>query len=177
MPKNITPTLKLSKTSYVYNGKAQKPTVAVYDGKTKLDASNYTVSYANGRKAVGTYKVTVTLKGNYSGTGTASFKITKAAQPMKVATKAKTVKLNKVKKSAQTVTGAITVTKPQGTVSYTKVAKGSDKNMTINKKNGKIVVKKGTKKGKHKLIVNVKAAGNANYKALTKKVTVTITVK
>ena len=75
LPKKITPTVALSTTTYVYNGKVRKPAVTVKSGSTKLAASNYTVTYASGRKNPGTYKVTVKLKGNYSGTKSVSFKI------------------------------------------------------------------------------------------------------
>ncbi len=66
----------LSATSYTYDGKVKKPTVKVKDrtGKT-ISSSNYTVSYASGRKNIGSYKVTVKFKGNYSGTKTLTFKI------------------------------------------------------------------------------------------------------
>lgn len=69
-------TIKLSATSYTYDGKAKKPTVTVKDleGKT-ISSSNYTVSYASGRKNAGTYKVTVKMKGNYTGTKTLTYKI------------------------------------------------------------------------------------------------------
>lgn len=64
-PKTIT----LSKTSYTYNGKAQKPNVTVKDSKgNKIASSNYTVTYQSGRKNVGKYTVTIKFKGNYSGT-------------------------------------------------------------------------------------------------------------
>ncbi|MDE6413538.1 MAG: InlB B-repeat-containing protein, partial [Eubacterium sp.] len=71
-PKTIT----LSKTSYVYNGKAQKPTVTVKDSKgKKIATSNYTVTYPSGRKNVGKYTVTIKFKGNYSGTVKKTFTI------------------------------------------------------------------------------------------------------
>ena len=69
-------TFTLSKTSYTYNGKTQKPSVTVKDSKGKtISSSNYTVSYSGGCKDPGTYKVTVTMKGNYSGTKTLTYKI------------------------------------------------------------------------------------------------------
>ena len=46
----------------------------VVNGK-KVAASNYTVKYSSGRKNVGTYKVTVTMKNNYTGKVTKTFKI------------------------------------------------------------------------------------------------------
>ena len=75
IPKQIDPEVILSQKAYTYNGKVRKPEVTVLDGKTVLNASDYTVSYASGRKKVGTYKVSVELKGNYKGSRTASFKI------------------------------------------------------------------------------------------------------
>ncbi|MDO4555962.1 MAG: fibronectin type III domain-containing protein [Lachnospiraceae bacterium] len=93
-------TVTLSKSSYTYNGKAQKPSVVVKDssGKT-IEASDYTVSYASGRKKPGTYKVTIQFKNNYSGTVTKTFKINlKAASISKLAPSSKgfTVKWKKV---------------------------------------------------------------------------------
>lgn len=63
-------TVKLSKTSYTYTGKACKPTVTVKDkaGNTLENGTDYTVSYAKGCKNPGKYTVTVKFKGNYSGT-------------------------------------------------------------------------------------------------------------
>ncbi len=74
-PKKITPVVTLAATAYTYDGKVKKPAVTVKDGKTKLAAGNYKVTYASGRKNVGVYKVTVTMKGNYSGSKAVSFKI------------------------------------------------------------------------------------------------------
>ena len=67
----------LSKTSYTYNGKVQKPTVTVknYAGTKLTEGTSYTVTYSSGCKNAGTYKVTIKLKGNYSGTKTLTFKI------------------------------------------------------------------------------------------------------
>lgn len=62
-------TVKLSQASFIYNGEVRKPTVSVYDSKgNKISSSNYTVTYAKGRKNVGTYNVKVKFKGNYKGT-------------------------------------------------------------------------------------------------------------
>ncbi|MDE6659419.1 MAG: leucine-rich repeat protein [Eubacterium sp.] len=71
-PKTIT----LSATSYTYNGKIKTPIVTVIDSKNKkISDSNYTVTYPSGRKNVGTYKVTIKFKGNYSGTVSKTFTI------------------------------------------------------------------------------------------------------
>lgn len=69
--------VSLSKTEYVYDGKVKKPIIKIrdYNGNV-INAENYTVKYASGRKNVGTYKVTVTFKGEkYSGTISKNFKI------------------------------------------------------------------------------------------------------
>ena len=64
----------LSKTSFTYNGKAQKPSVksVVLNGKTLKAGTDYTASVASGKK-VGTYNVTIAAKGSYTGKATASF--------------------------------------------------------------------------------------------------------
>ncbi|MBQ9870401.1 MAG: family 16 glycosylhydrolase [Eubacterium sp.] len=178
--KKITPSITLSKTSFSATGKVQKPTVAVKDGKTKLGASSYTVKYSNkNSKKVGTYKVTVTLKGNYSGKKTVSYRIVKAKNPLKVKAKKATVSFAKLKKKNQTlkVSQVIkTLKKGKGTMVYAK-AKGNAK-ISINKKTGKITIKKGLKKGTYTVWIKVKAKGNANYKASKVfKVKTTIVVK
>ena len=70
-------TISLSKTSFTYNGKIQRPSVVVKDrtGKTLKNGTDYTVKYSSGCKNVGQYTVTVTFKGKYSGTKTLTFKI------------------------------------------------------------------------------------------------------
>ena len=73
--KAATPTVKLSTSKYTYDGKAKKPGVTVKVGSTTLKSGrDYTVSYSDNVK-VGTGKVKVTLKGNYTGSATKSFTI------------------------------------------------------------------------------------------------------
>ena len=61
--------------SYGYSGKAYTPTVTVkVDGKTLTKGTDYTVKYENNVKP-GTAKITVTGKGNYTGTKTKTFEI------------------------------------------------------------------------------------------------------
>ena len=70
-------TVSLSKSKYTYDAKKKTPAVAVLNAKgKKLKAgTDYAVQYSGGRKAVGTYQVTVTFKGNYAGKKTLSFQI------------------------------------------------------------------------------------------------------
>ena len=73
------PTITLSASSFVYNGKAQEPTVTVKDGESEIPASQYTVSYSNNVN-VGTATVTVTgiNDGNYIMNGSTTFQIVDA---------------------------------------------------------------------------------------------------
>ena len=70
-------TVTISPTNYTYDGKVKTPSVTVKDSKGKALVKNtdYTVSYANGRKYVGKYAVKITFKGKYSGTKTLYFTI------------------------------------------------------------------------------------------------------
>ncbi len=73
--KPIAKKMTLSKASYVYNGRAQKPAVTVFDDKgNKIPGAYYVVSYKNNKK-VGTATVTVTLQNGYSGTLKKNFTI------------------------------------------------------------------------------------------------------
>lgn len=69
--------VKLSYTNSKYNGKVKKPIVMVLDndGGILSEGKDYTVKYPSGRKEVGTYYVTVTFKGDYSGTKKLKFNI------------------------------------------------------------------------------------------------------
>lgn len=94
----INPVLKLSATAYTYNGKVRKPSVAVKAGEKTFSASEFAVKYSGGRKNVGKYSVTVTMKGKYTGKKTVTFrinpkgtavqKLTKGRKQMKVTWKA-----------------------------------------------------------------------------------------
>ena len=100
-------TVKLSATTYTYNGKVKTPAVTVKNssGEKLVKGTDYTVTYAKGRKNVGTYKVTVKMIGKYSGTKTLSFKINPSKTSIyKVVGKSKSVVVAINKKSTQ-VTG------------------------------------------------------------------------
>ena len=99
--------IKLKATSLTYNGKVRTPKVIVNDrtGKTLVKNTDYTVSYAKGRKYVGKYAVKITFKGKYSGTKTLYFTIKPKAtsiSSLKAGSKKFTVKW---KKQATQTTG------------------------------------------------------------------------
>lgn len=134
-----------------------------------------------------TRKATYTAKGQTTYTAAfknPAFKASKTVtnirmlNPMKVKVTTKTVKVKTLKKKALVVT-PMKVTYAKGKVTY-KVVGGnakSKKALALNKKTGKVTVKKKTKKGKYQIKVKVTAAGTTAYKALSKTVTVTVKAK
>ena len=101
----------------------------------------------------------------------------KLENPIKLKGKTVKVKAAALSKKAQTttITKAIKITNAQGILSYKK--KKGVKKVSIDKTTGKITIKKGLKKGKYKIVVDVTAAGNRKYKPATKSVTFTLNVK
>ncbi|MBR3158788.1 MAG: BspA family leucine-rich repeat surface protein [Atopobiaceae bacterium] len=130
---------------------------------------------------VGTCKVTVTAAETANwrkATKTITVTVTKGAQPMAVKAVTRTAKAATLKKKGVTVAAPLKFTrKAQGKVTYARVAKGSAKCLTIDKKTGKVTVKKGTKAGTYKIKVKVQAAGSKNYKAGSKTVICKVVVK
>ena len=98
--------MKLSKVSFVYDGKVKKPVVTVKNsaGKT-IGSAYYTVTYAKGRKNAGRYKVTVKFKTRYSGTITKTFDIVPKGTNVSSLTKAKKSFTVKWKKQAVQTSG------------------------------------------------------------------------
>jgi uncharacterized protein YhdP len=96
---------------------------------------------------------------------------------MVVKGKTATVKKSKVKKKAQVLARykVLTISRAQGKLTFAKVS--GSKKLSINKSTGKVTVKKKTKKGTQSMKVRVTAAGNGNYKAVSKIVTVKVKVK
>lgn len=98
-------TVQLSKISYAYNGKVQKPSVTIRDsqGNTLKNNTDYTISLPKGMKKAGRYTVTVTLKGNYKGTVKKIFDIVpKGTSIAKVTAKKKGFTVKWKKQSSQT---------------------------------------------------------------------------
>ena len=172
-------TVKVEKASVVYTGKALTPAVTVTTkGGKKLAASDYTVAYKDNINA-GTASFTVSGKGSYTGSKSATFKITKASQAIKAKKATKSLKANKkTKKLAKTKTIALkklAKVSAKTKVVYAKANKVGGKLITV-AKSGKVTVKKGLKKGTYKVNVKLSAAGNTNYKAAKAK-TINLIVK
>lgn len=68
--------VKLARTSYIYDGRVKKPTVKAYDSRGNvIDGGNYKVTYQAGRKKTGRYSVTLEFSGDYSATVVRYFNI------------------------------------------------------------------------------------------------------
>ncbi|MBR3328214.1 MAG: BspA family leucine-rich repeat surface protein [Atopobiaceae bacterium] len=160
--------------TYTGSAIAPKPRVTL-NGIALREGIDYTLSYKNNVNA-GTASVTVTGNGNYTGTKTVTFAISKAPGSLTAKAKKKSVKLAAVKKKAQKV-APITVAAATGAVSYAKVAKGSSAQLSVAKKTGKVTVKKGTKKGTYTIKIKVTAAGDANHLSASKVVKAKVVVK
>ena len=163
--------------SQTYSGKALTPKVAVKLAGQTLTAADYDIAKGTYKNA-GTYTITINGKGKYTGTAKGKFTVNKATQKVTAKAKTKVFKVKTVKKKAQVFKIAKTVTaKGQGKITYSAKAANAKSKKALKIKNGKITVKKKTKKGTYKVKVTVKAAGNKNYKAAAKTVTLNIRIK
>ena len=154
-------------------GAPQQPTPIKPTGHSYKSA----VTYQNANIYVLTYTC-LSCKDKYTKT------MNKAANTLTVKAKKPTVKLKKLKKKNQTIAAknAMTISKARGTVTYAlssakKGKKNFKKYFAVDKKTGKITVKKKLAKGTYKVAIKVNASGNTYYKAGAKTVTVKITVK
>lgn len=164
-----------------------KAAAAVDAAMTKLadDKAAYTAdSYNKVAEAAAAYKEAIAKE----GATVADVKAAKAsfdeavanltemkANTMKASGSSKKFKAKAIKKKAKSFK-AVTVKKAQGKVTY-KVSASKKVKKALKFKNGKVTVKKGTKKGKYVMKVTVKAAGKGVYKPASKTVKVTVTVK
>lgn len=152
-----------------YTGKKLTPTPTVKLGNVTLkNGTDYTVTYKNNTNA-GKATVTVTGKGNYTGKATGTFIINKAANPLKLIKAKATYKQSVLKEAKKTFN--IGAANARGKVTYTLDVKAKKSGIQVTAK-GKVTVPKKCKAGTYK--ITVKAAGNTNFKAGSKTVTITI---
>ena len=147
----------------------------------------YNYDKANNITAAATATITITGKGSYKGTVTAIFKIKKAANSFAVKAQktAYSITYSKLSKKDQVIkeTQIYNVTKKgQGKLSYSLVsAKNGNKNVkssfAVDKKTGKLTIKKRLKKGTYNVELSVTAAGDKNHNKATKKIIIPIKVK
>lgn len=170
--------IELSGTTFSFKNKVQKPVIKSIWGFPLVEGQDYEVTWSNpSSKNAGTYKLTITGIGRFTGSTSAAYKIKKVANQLSVKGRTAIVRYKKLKKRSQTlkVSQVIrTLKKGNGKVTYSRVS--GNRKIKI-AKSGKVTVKKGLKKKTYKVIVRVKAAGNVNYNAKTQKVTFKIRVK
>ena len=67
--------MKISRLSFIYNGKSKKPGITIEDNQGKMlnEGVDYTIIYPENAKEPEIYKVTVQFRGNYSGTMSGNF--------------------------------------------------------------------------------------------------------
>ncbi len=147
--------------SQIYTGKALAPKVTVKDGtKTLTKGTDYTVTYKDNVNA-GTASVIIEGIGDYTGSITREFTISKAANKITASNFTKTASAS----GAQTFTiGAKRLGKAK--LTYT----SNNSNVTVSTA-GKVTIKKNFS---GKVTITIKAAATANYKAAARKITVTV---
>ena len=100
----------LSATAFAYNGKVRKPSIKTIGGNALKSGTDYTAKWSNkSSKNVGTYTVTITGKGNYTGVTKATYKINpKGTSLKKPAGAKKAITVKWAKQSAKMATSRIT---------------------------------------------------------------------
>lgn len=172
--------VSLKYSTVKYTGKTRTAVITVKDAKGNIlkEGTDYTVSKKSFKNS-GTYTITITGIGHYTGTTTTKFTIkgtaTKAQNKITAKAKTSSVKAKNLKKKSKKI--KITVKKNKGfkgavTYKVTKYPKNAKKYISVSKK-GVVTLKKGAKKGTYKVKVSV--AGYKKYNPKTK--TVTIKVK
>ncbi len=150
-------TVKLSATSYTYNGKTKTPKVKVVgsNGKT-ISEANYKASYSSGRKNVGRYTVKVSFKGNYSGSISKTFDIEPKGTSVSKVSVGKKKAVVKWKKQTKQTTGY--------QIQYSTDKKFRKGNKTVTIKKNKTTSKTITKlKYKKKYYVRIRTYKKAKY--------------
>lgn len=152
-------TLKISKSSFTYNGKVQKPTVTVKNSKGKILKKNtdYTLTISNS-KNVGTYTVKVKMKGNYTGSYSATYKIYPAGTTLKSVTSDwQAFKVTVNKRTTQTTGYQIQY------ATDSKFSKGVSSYRISNKYSSKTFTKKGNKKTYYVRVRTYKKINDKTY--------------
>jgi uncharacterized protein YjdB len=143
-------TISLSQTGFTYDGKAKQPAVTVKSGsRTLVSGTDYSVSYKNNTNA-GTATVTVTGKGNYTGSVSKTFTISQASPVLTFAS----ASITKTTRDAA-FTNALTK-KTDGTVTF----KSGNTNVATVDAGGKVTIK-----GEGTSTITVTATAGKNYKA------------
>lgn len=161
-----------------YTGKKLAVNPQVKLGATVLTAGvDYTLSKSSVTNA-GSYRVTVTGKGYYTGSITYTKVVAKARQSVRAKTTRATLRLAKLKKRAQSFKVGARGAKTTVTFSLVKGSPGKKcKRYVKLGKAGKVTFKKGAPKGTYRLKVRLRAAKGENYQLASKTVTVVVKIR
>ena len=136
--------ISISKDSFTYTGKVQKPSVTVKEtsGKTLIAGTDYDVTYSDGSIKVGEYMATVKCKGSYTGTRSVTYSIVpKNASKLKAKASGAAIKVTWKKQTKETDGYEVQYSEKKD---YKKA-----KTQTVKKnKTTSVVLKKKIKKGK-----------------------------
>ena len=118
-------------------------------------------------------KTILSLKKNLSANNT----IKKAANPITVKTKPVKVSYKKLKKRKIVKNGSTVflVKKAKGNIAFRKIS--GSKRIIINKRTGKLTIRKNTPQKLYKIKVKITAAGNKNYKKASRTILLKVKVQ
>ena len=160
--------VKLSKTTFTYNGKKQQPKLTVKNKAGKaIASSDYKTQFSSGCKNVGQYTVKITFSGNYKGTVTKTFKILPKGTSLKSVKSSgkKQIKVTWKKQNKQTTGYKIQYTTDK---KFKKSVKAST--ITKNKYTSKTIKKLKKNKKYYVRICTYKKVGKTTYYSTWSKV-------
>ena len=163
------------KKSYDYTGDniTPMPTVML-SGKELQPYTDYDFKYESNVK-VGKARITITGENDYTGKKSVTFNIRKGKTTFNAIASPKTIQASKLKNKKQIsrikVTG-LSKGSSKPTFSIAGVSGGQKSKVTINKKNGKVTIGKGTKKCTIKIKVTSKANSNRRARVVLVKVSI-----
>ena len=167
----------LSRASFTYNGKTQRPRIQAIGGNKLAEGTDYTAEWSDSTsKDAGTYTVTITGKGAYTGTTSASYQITKAANQLSARSHVAIVSYLTLRRHARTlpVSRVLSLSRQaKGALTFTKLS--GDRRISVDEQTGAVTIQKGLKWGVYPVKVKVLATGDDNYEPSAAK-TVTFTV-
>ncbi len=157
--------LRMGSSRFTYTGMQKKPFVLLlYNYHVLKEDKDYTIEYLNNVNA-GTAEIRISGKGNYSGTVTRTFTISKANQWFICLPHRRRYSATAL--MTDSITFDITVMEAKGMVSYQ-----SSDSRYITVSNGTARISRNTPAGTYEITVT--AAGDENYKAASSTITVSI---
>ena len=151
-----------------YTGSAITPEVEVKDtarNTVLTKNTDYTISYKNNVNA-GTATITITGKGNYTGTVEKTFKINGDENPIKVT--------NKTVYTGSTVDLSTLVSDAQGDVTFSIKTNGTTTASTLSGSKLTAGAMSTTDDKDQTVVITAKASGNGNYNPGNKEITITV---